>query len=254
MKRLILLAAAAAALVTASVAVADGWKTADVSAASATFTATTPTNVRTSTYTCGTQTIEVTTGRWAGTATSTTPDLAGPVELHLKSVYNATKNLGWVDGKLKIRAGDGSTVAHLTGINANGAVDGWLRGHAGRGDGRLFGSLTGTFSKAAGMTAGAIGSGSGADLAVIADGVRCSKSEQSRPSVRLHVRGTVEAVSATAITVKPADGSASQTCTVAAGDDDDETEGVRVGDHVEMTCSQVNGAWVLKDVDRKRRG
>lgn len=248
MKRFVLLAAALGALVATSVAVADGWRTADVSAASATFTATTPTNVRTSTYTCGTQTIEVTTGRWTGTATSTTPDLAGPVELHLKSVYNATKNLGWVAGKLKIRAADDATVAHVTGINANGAIDGWLRGHAGRGDGKLFGSLTGTFSKTAGMTAGAIGSGSGADLAVIADGVRCSASS-SKPSVRLFVRGTVEAVSATSITVKPSDGSASQTCSVA---DDDEVEGVRVGDAVVITCNQVNGAWVLKDVDRRR--
>jgi hypothetical protein len=249
MKRFILLAAGAAALVASSVAVAHGWKTADVTAASATFTATTPTNVRTTSYTCGTQTIEVTTGRWSGTATSTTADLAGSVDLYLKSVYNATKNLGWVEGKLKIRAADGNTHAHVTGINANGAIDGWLRGHAGRGDGSLFGSLTGTFSKTGGMTAGAIGSGSGADLAVIADGIRCSKSEQARPSVHLYVRGAVEAVSATSITVKPSDGSASQTCTFT---DSREAEGARVGDQVAIKCSQVNGAWVLKDVDRKR--
>jgi hypothetical protein len=249
MKRLTLLLVGAAALVAASVAVAHGWKTSDVSAASATFTATTPTNVRTSTYTCGTQTIEVTTGRWSGTATSTTGDLAGAVDLQLKSVYNATTNLGWIDGKLKIRAADNSTVAHVTGINANGAIDGWLRGHAGRGDGALFGSLTGTFSKTGGMTAGAIGSGSGADLAVIAKGVRCSKTEQARPSVRLHVRGTVESVSTSAIAVKPSDGSATQTCSVT---DTRKTRNVSVGDTVAMTCVQVNGAWVLKDVDRKR--
>ena len=30
----------------------------------------------------------------------------GPVELHVHSVYNTTKKLGWVDGRLKIRAAD----------------------------------------------------------------------------------------------------------------------------------------------------
>jgi hypothetical protein len=62
------------------------------------------------------------------------------------------------------------------------------------------------------------------------------------------VRGTVDALSASSISVKPNDGSATQTCTVADADDVDR---VKQGDRVEMKCSQVGGAWVLKNV-RKR--
>lgn len=251
MKRYLALTAALGALVATSVAVAHGWRTADVSAVSATLTATTPTNVRTTTQTCNGQTIETTTGRWSGTATSATADLAGPVELHLKSVYNATTNLGWIDGKLKIRAADNRTVAHVVGINSNGTIDAWLRGHAGRGDGALFGSLTGSFSKTGGLTAGAIGSGSGADLAVLAKRVRCDRPGTPKPSVHLFVRGTIDTVSSTSIAVKPRDGSATQTCSVANAS---LVSRVEAGDHVQMRCVQVSGAWVLKDVHRTRKG
>ena len=72
MKRLILITAALSALVAASAAVAH-LKTGDVSQVSATLSATTPANVQTRTYTCDGQTIEITTGHYSGTATSTTP-------------------------------------------------------------------------------------------------------------------------------------------------------------------------------------
>jgi hypothetical protein len=248
MKRSVVLAAALGALVATSVAVAHGWRAGDVTAVSATLTATTPTNVKTSTQTCNGQTIEVTTGRWSGTATSTTADLAGTVDLYVKSVYNVTKNLGWVEGKLKIRAADDRTSAHFTGINSNGTLDAWLRGHAGKGDGALLGSLTGTFSKTGGLTAGTIGSGAGADAAVLIDAIRCDKPDTPKPSVHLFVRGAVEAVSPTSISVKPADGSATQTCAVT---DARKVERVAVGDNVLAKCTQVNGAWVLRDLDRK---
>ena len=249
MKRFTLVAAALAALVATSVAVANGWRAADVAAVSATLTATTPTNVRTSTQTCNGQTIEVTTGRWAGTATSSTPDLAGPVDLSLKSVYNVTKNLGWIEGKLKIAASDGRSGANITGINSNGTIDAWLRGHAGKGDGAILGSLTGSFSKTGGLTAGAIGAGAGADAALLVNAVRCDRPDAPKPSVHLLVRGTVETVSATSIAVKPADGSAAQTCAVTEAR---KVEKVKPGDRVLMKCTQVNGGWVLRDLDRTR--
>jgi hypothetical protein len=250
MKRFAIAAAALGALVATSVAVAHGWRAADVTAVSATLTATTPTNVQTSTQTCNGQTIEVTTGRWSGTATSSTADLAGPVTLHLKSVYNVTKNLGWIEGKLTIAASDGRSGAHITGINSNGTIDAWLRGHAGKGDGSILGSLTGTFSKTGGLTAGAIGSGSGADAALLVTPIRCDKPSTPKPSVHLFVRGAIETLSATSISVKPADGSAAQTCGVADADD---VARFKVGDQVLMKCTQVNGAWVLRDLDRKGR-
>ncbi len=247
MKRFVLITAALGALVATGAAVAH-LKAADVTSASATLSATTPSNVQTRTYTCDGQTFEITTGRWSGTATSTTADLNGAVVLHVKSVYNATKKLGWIDGRLTIAAADGRTHAGITGVNTDGKLDAWVRGSAGRGDGTLFGSLSGAFSKTSGLTDGAIGTGAGANAAVIAKGIRCKPEKASRPSVHLVVRGQIETVGATSITVKPKDGSVSQTCTVKDADDVDR---VKAGDQVEMTCSQVGGTWVLTKV-RKR--
>ena len=247
MKRFVVIIAALVALVATGAAVAH-LKASDVAAVSATLTATTPSNVQTRTYTCDGQTFEVTTGRWSGTATSTTPDLNGAAVLHLKSVYNTTKKLGWVDGKLSIAAADGRTHAGVSGVNTDGKLDAWVRGHAGRADGILFGSLSGSFSKTGGLTGGAIGSGTGTNAALIAKTIRCNSQQTPKPSVHLTVRGQVEAVSATSITVKPKDGTASQTCTVK---DDEDVDRVKTGDQVEMTCSQTGGAWVLEKV-RKR--
>jgi hypothetical protein len=250
MRRLTWLAlAAVAALAASSVAVAH-LKSADVSAVSATFAAPTAAHLRTSTSTCDGETIEVTTARYTGTATSTTGDLNGPVELRVHSVYNATTKLGWVDGTLKIRGADGKTTARLTAVNVDGKLDGWLRGNAGRGDGMLLGSLTATFDKAAGLSAGAIGTGAGANAAVLAKRTSC-KRESVRPSVRLHVRGTVESVSTTALAVKPHDGGATQTCAITAASP--RTSGLEAGDRVEATCAQVSGSYVLVKLERKRR-
>ena len=136
----------------------------------------------------------------------------------------------------------------MTGVNTDGKLDGWVRGSAGRGDGTLFGSLSGSFSKTGGLTGGAIGSGTGTNAALIAKGMRCNSEKPTRPSVHLFVRGQIEAVSATSITVKPKDGSAAQTCAVK---DDDDVDRVKQGDQVEMSCSQVSGAWVLTKVRKK---
>jgi outer membrane lipoprotein SlyB len=247
MKRAMLGVAALAALAVTSVAVAT-LRSGDVAQVSATLSATTAANVQTRTFTCDNQTIEITTGRWTGTASSATADLNGPVELHLKSVYNVTRKLGWIDGRLKLRAADDRTSAYLTGVNVDGKVDGWLRGSAGHRDGVLFGSLAGSFSKTGGFTAGTIGSGTGANAAVIAKHTSCKVEKPVRPSVHLVVRGSVEAVSATSLTVKPSDGTANQTCAVRDADD---VRRLETGDRVEMTCVQVAGAWTLTSV-RKR--
>ena len=247
MKRLVVITAALGALVATGAAVAN-LKASDVAAASATLAATTPSNVQTRTYTCEGQTFEVTTGRWAGTATSTTPDLNGAAVLQAKSVYNVTRKLGWVDGWLKISASDGRTHLGFSAVNTDGKLDGWVRGNAGRGDGIVFGSLAGAFSKTGGLTGGAIGSGTGTNAALIAKGMRCREQTTPKPSVHLVVRGQIEAVSATSITVKPKDGSASQSCTVK---DDDDVERVKAGDQVEMICTQVSGTWLLDKVRRR---
>jgi hypothetical protein len=248
MKRIFLLTAALTALVATGAAVAN-FKSADVSAASATFTATTASHLQTRTVTCAGQTIEISTGRYAGLAASAaTPDLAGAAELKVHSVYNATKNLGWVEGQLRIAAADGRTVARFVGVNTNGKIDAWLTGHAGRGDGSLLGSLSASFSRTGGFTEGAIGTGTGANAALLVKRLGCKPNEQQKPSVHLTVRGQVDALSATSISVKPSDGGASQACTIG---DEKPKSNVGVGDGVEMTCVQVSGAWVLKKVREK---
>ena len=247
MRKSIFAVAALVALVASSVAVAH-LKSGDVTAVSATLSATTPANVQTRTYTCAGQTFEVTTGRWTGLSTSTTPDLNGTAELHVKSVYNVTKKLGWVDGRLKIRGADDRSSAGFSAVNTDGKLDGWLRGSAGHRDGTIFGSLTGSFSKTGGLTDGQLGTGTGANAAVLAKRVDCKPSETVRPSVRLTVRGSVESISASEIKVKPADGSASQSCTIG----ERKPEHIEVGDKVEMTCLQREGKFVLEKVRERR--
>ena len=241
MKRWILGAAALVALVTTSLAVAT-LRSGDVTAVSATLSAPTASNVETRTLTCDGQTIEITTGRYSGTAASSTSDLNGALELRVKSVYNVTKKLGWVDGRLIVAASDDRTHAYFSAVNVDGRLDGWLRGSAGRGDGAVFGSLAGTFSRTGGLTGGTLGSGTGTNAAVIAKHTSCRSEKPARPGVFLLVRGTVEVVSTTSITVKPRDGSASQTCAVR---DSDDVRRAEQGDRVEMTCIQVSGAWTL---------
>ena len=244
MKRLVLIIAALSALVAAGAAVAH-LKTGDVTQVSATLSATTAANVQTRTLTCDGQTIEITLGHYSGTATSTTTDLNGPVDLFVKSKYNTTKKLGWVDGWLKLRASDRRTRASFTAINVDGKLDGWLRGSASHRGGLLFGSLAGSFSKTGGLTDGTLGTGTGANAAVIAKRVSCGGDKPTRPSVFLFVRGAVDSVSATAITVKPKDGSANQTCTIKNAD---QVKGIEANDQVEMSCVQVAGVWTLAKV------
>jgi len=248
MKKTILVVAGLAALVASSVAVAH-LKAGNVTAVSATLSAPTTAHLSTRTLTCDGQTIEISTGRYTGTSVSTTPDLAGPVELRVNSVYNTTTKLGTVNGSLRIGAVDDRSKAVFTAINSDGKLDGWLRGSAGHRDGAIFGSLSGSFSKAGGLTDGQLGTGTGANTAVLAKRAECKKAEETRPSVHLLVRGEVDAVSATSISVKPKDGSATQTCAVKSADD---VKKVEKGDKVEMTCVQVAGVWTLAKVRERR--
>lgn len=249
MKRLTWLGLVAlAALVASSVAVAH-LKAGNVSAASATFSAPTAAQLQTRTYTCDGQTIEVSNARYSGTATSTTADLNGPVEIRLHSVYNTTTKLGWVDGTFKVRADDNRSTARLSAVNVDGKLDGWLQGHAGRGDGMLLGSLTASFNRSTGFATGAIGSGASTNAAVLADRSFCKK-ESTRPSVRLHVRGSIESLSTSAVVVKPTDGGANQTCSITTASPS--TSGFATGDRVEMRCAQVSGGYVLVKLHKRR--
>lgn len=246
MKRVFLLAASLVALVAAGAAVAH-LKSGDVTSVSANLTATTVAHLQTRTLTCEGQTIEISTGRYTGTATSATPDLNGPIELQVHSVYNTTKKLGWVEGHLKIRGADDRSNARFAAVNTDGKLDGWLNGQAGHRHGSLLGSIAGSFSKDTGLS-GQLGTGTGANAALLVQRIDCSPVAKTRPSVFLTVRGQVDALSVTSISVKPSDGGNSQVCTIA---DEKPGSNIALRDSVEMTCAQVSGAWVLKKVREK---
>ena len=249
MKRFLAAAVALTALVGAGAAVAH-LKSVDVTQAAGTLTATTVARSETRTVTCQGQTLEITSARYTGTAVSaTTPDLAGPAELRVHSVYIPAKKLGWADGELRIAAADGRTKARFIAVNTDGKWDGWLTGHAGPGDGSLFGSLTGSFTKEGGLTGGAIGTGSAADAALIVKRVGCREQKPPKPSVHVKVRGNVDSLSATSISVKPSDGGASVACNIGS---EKPGSNIAQGDKVEMECVQVSGAWVLEKVREKR--
>jgi hypothetical protein len=248
MNRIVWVAAALATLAVSGAAVAH-LRPAAVGTASATFTASTVSHLQTRSYTCAGDTIEITTARYTGTATSSTSDLAGAAELRVLSTYNATKKLGWVDGSLRIDASDDNTRLRFTAINSDGKLDGWLRGHAGRGDGTVFGSFSSSFTAAGGFTGGAIGSGTGANAALLLKRTGCKASEQ-KPSVRLFVRGTVDSVSSSSISVKPNDGSATVTCAVGSGSP--RVDRIAKGDKVEATCVQLSGALTLARIEKRR--
>jgi hypothetical protein len=248
MKRFVALAIALTALIGTGAAIAT-LKSVDVTAAGASLTATTVTRSETRTVTCQGQTLEITSARYTGNATSAgTPDLHGPAELRVHSVYVPAKKLGWAEGELRIAAVDGRTKARFIAVNSDGKWDGWLTGHAGPGDGSLFGSLSGSFTKEGGLTAGAIGSASAPDAALIVKRLGCREEKAPKPSVHLRVRGTVDALTATSISVKPADGGPSQACTIGS---EKPGSNIAVNDRVEMECVQVSGAWVLAKVREK---
>ena len=149
---------------------------ASTSAVSASFTATTVTNKNVSTCTGADGTYEYTQATYAGTATSTDPHLSGPITLDVSSVYNTNKNLGWISAGVQVASstpGD-NTFAKLSGVNANGTVQGFMTsGNGGREHGggtTLFANVTGSFTGAGGFTAGSIGTGTATDTAIITMG------------------------------------------------------------------------------------
>jgi hypothetical protein len=247
MRRIVLLALAAlATLAVAGLALAQ-LTTTGTEAVSATFTATNV--VRTDTRTCtGTDgAYEITHARYDGQATSATAGLAGPLQIRVKSVYNTTEKLGFVDGTIYLRGTDRRAIGRFSAVNTNGVLDGYLTGHVSRGA-ALRGSLTAGFTRTGGFTDGKLGTGSSTNTALLSGRICIGKSQPA--SVKLVVRGTVEAISSSSISVKPRDGSATQACSIVAGMSP-RTTGVDPGDDVEISCVLVNGAMTLVKIHRR---
>jgi hypothetical protein len=167
-----------AALAYAAIAVA-GPGPATTSPVTATFFANTLTNSHSQTQTCtaaGGDAYAITHATFTGTASSSDTRLAGPVTVDVISVYDSTKNLGWLNGDLRISPATpspGHVHAHLTAVNVNGNVQGSIWGDLGAGA-RLLGSFSGTFSPTGGFGSSSspvsIGAGTGTNTAIVTSG------------------------------------------------------------------------------------
>lgn len=244
MKKLVMLVAVAASLVTAGIAVARGFDDAQgVQAVSGTFSATTVASSQTRTCTTAAgDTIATTKATYTGTA-SGAPDLTGNASLDVRSTIDTTKGVGIVSGKLKIAATNGNTEAQLSGVYANGTVAGLLTGHAATPHTRLLGNVSAGFNATAGFSNGQIGSSSGGSAVELTpDGCKPSSSERESSEAN----GSVSAISSTSITV------AGLTCsvptTLAA-----KLQGINVGDRAEIRCSLTGGVVTLVGVNARHK-
>jgi hypothetical protein len=188
---------------------------------------------------------EITSGRYTGTAVGSDP-LNGPIVLHVKSVYNTTENLGWIEGSFQIRRGGDDLRSHgrfWGTLGAGGAVNGFVHGLVNRNAAALFGGLTATFSPSGGFSSGKLGGGGGQVNAAVTAGRPCVATKTT-VVVKLIAQGRVEALSGSSITVKPRDGSSAQTCAIKPNVSGS-TRGIEAGDTVEMRCGIVDGAMTL---------
>lgn len=250
-KIVISLVAAAAALAAVGVAIASHGTT-SVAPVDATFSFT---KERVDSRTCKASdgdTYLITHGRYAGTATSGSAALNGPASAQVKSVFNQTDSVGWVEGWVKVRGSERRAHLHARGILGSGnALNGFLAG------GWAFGNLTGTFTPDGPFT-WSFGKGDAVTSRAVAFGrVSCDRQEPTRPAVKLTVKGQVEALSATEIRVKPRDNAPSQACAIKAGVSPSTSvlaapSGNTPGSTVEMGCGIVDNTMTLLKI--KHRG
>src|SRR5438093_822098 len=141
----LLLLAASACLVAASVAAASRLQHPQTSDVSAAFTAD-QTRARMHTCTENGNTFRVTNAVWRGTSTSTEPRLAGPLVIRTHAVLNMTTGDGWVSGSWRSsNPAGGRAGAHLSAVIDNGNhLDGLATGSVHGDYARLLGNWSAT--------------------------------------------------------------------------------------------------------------
>ncbi len=176
--RIGLAAVTAGALALATVSLAKD-EPAATKAVSATFTATQASHLEAKTCaTKGGDTIRELHATFTGTSTSSEPSLNGPLTITVKSVFDVTKNVGFVEGKLHV---DNATThakadARLTAVRSGNALEGLIKGRVHEPSALLLGNLSATFTEAGGFTAGQLGAGGGNNAAIVF-GAKCGEDE-----------------------------------------------------------------------------
>ena len=161
-----------AALTAAGVAAARG-KTTSVQAASATFAATTVSNM--AQVTCsvtGGDTFQATRATYTGASLSSDPRLAGALTIRAWSLVDTTNGVGHVFGLFRIKGLGTQAHGTLNAAVANGKASGIARGFVRHQWGRLVTSLGSTFDPNAGFSTGSLG-GSTAGAGFIRSGRWC---------------------------------------------------------------------------------
>ena len=131
MRRMILASVAGLLLVVAGVAVANGFDSKAVKQVSATFAATTASNLRTSSCTGADGSYAKSAATYTGTAVSTEPSLNRPARIEASSFVNTTTGVGTVSGAGPHRHGRRQhTSFGFQGVLTHGSVVGLAAGHS----------------------------------------------------------------------------------------------------------------------------
>ncbi len=239
MRQLFVLAATCCALIGAGAAYAhDGGGGLAVKSVGATFTATTASNVRSSTCT-GTDggTYTDTRATYAGTASSSEATLNGPLTITATSFINTTSGVGYVDGKIAVASSSGTTNADFDAVYSNGTVTGFAKGNGH--SVALLANVSAGFNPTGGFTSGQIGGSAGG--AAIELGSQACQAAAPAQQEMIEVHGTVSAVSSSSITA------AGVTCAVPAALQTNVAT-FHVGDSVYVECSYANGVATLDNI------
>ena len=240
-----ILVAALAALAATGAAVAHGFGGRSVDAVAATFSATQVSAKKTWTCTNDAGVWLRTVATYTGSA-SGDEDLGGPVKLRVESVVNEAKNVGVVEGQLRIDTSGRDTVTHLTAVYQGGRIAGIAHGQARQPNGRVVANVSAAFSPDAGFTDGKLGGGTAGGAAVEVMRGACKPVTPQKAIVR--AKGTVTANSTTSLTVRygkrelTAKVPSSLANSVAA---------LHNGDKVSIVAARIDGDYVLV-VMRKR--
>jgi hypothetical protein len=237
-------ALAAVALLGAGIAVAHEGGSKAVKQVSATFTATTASDVRTSTCT-GSDNVTYTTtrGRWTGAAAGD-PTLTGNATVDAELLVNSAGD-GVVSGKLRID-GANHTSASFDGVISGGThIAGLAEGHGSAPWSRLIANLSADWTSAGGFTLGKVGGGTLGGNAVVLTSGGCKPSSPPKPeTIELHGAFTL---STGTITV------AGVTCTVPSTLASSVAK-LQSGARVEIKCTSASGTNTLTRVDSDHHG
>jgi hypothetical protein len=234
----------AVALALAGLAVANSGSPQAIKTVSGTFSASSVSDSRTQTCTNADGTFTFTSARYAGSATSSEPGLNGPIALQVRSAINTTRNVGTVEGTLRIDPASGRRIeARFSAVFVNGQLTGLAQGNARDSYSRLLANLSADFSPTAGFGNGRLGNAGGGGAVQIQPG-RC-QTPKPVPE-RSESRGSISALSATSITVGGLTCSVPADARLAA-----RLATLKVGDRARIRCMLVNGQNTLVAISGK---